>query len=595
MSWSPAQPPDASPSLVVSVATVENLQQTPESATKVMLKVFAKPPAQTETVAHTFTFTSSTDARAECVAIREALAKAIQDYKAEQATKAGGSGGQSAAMTIANAISGRNSWEDDEKLKSDVRMQQSLMAEDPSLQKTFLEARNLKPDSITMTQFTAQFWSSRLHLLRAHALEKSQGRGRSNVFSQIRKEDGGRSMNLTSEQIRDIFYQYPVMKSIYDECVPKKIKDEVEFWSRFFQSQLYDALRGLKLDKDAEKDNVLDNYLEVPEVTGLRAKYSESYIPKFIDLEGNEENNSQRKGNLERVEQNQMVLDRAPVIRKLNALSEKLMAAVKPSNTDVSAPIGMDEAEYEALRLRDLAGDPEQNRIILNIRDQSRFFTNREQTKGDNLNPFRKQDPAKAVKCVCEDVKSHFPRPGQGVIPIAPFDDDQNYDDDAAPESGATSATEHILSLIKAHKDQTAPIPATSGLPAPIYDRLTLTHATTIEFLRQFWSAFLSSDPTRVNEVASLVESLNRALDRISVIADDAEAQRQSIIKNAERDAAEILRKTGKRKRIGEVGGGGSVVRELMEPIVRGLGRAVEMYKEAFEEQSREMAGEEAG
>ncbi len=596
LSWSPAQPPDASPSLIVPVANIGNLQQTPETAAKVMLKVYDKQPGQTETVAHTFTFTSSTDARTECNAIKEVLARAIQDYKAEQAARLGGpGGGQSAAMTIANAISGRSSWEDDERLKSDVQLQQSLMAEDTSLQKTFLEARNLKPESISMTQFTAQFWSSRLHLLRAHALAKNQGRGRSNVFSELKKDDAGRAMTITPEHIRAIFDQYPIMKKIYDELVPRKMNDEVSFWSHFFQSKLYMALRGMKIDRNSEADPLLDPYIDLPEITGLRAKVTESgYIPKFIDLEGNEENHSQRKGNLERVEADQRLLSRAPVIQKLNALSEKLMASVRTSDVDVSAPIGMDEAEYEELRLRDLAGDPEQNKIILNIRDQSRFFTEREQTKGDKFNPFWKQDPAKAVKSVCADIASHFPQPGQDPIPIASVEDEQYYDEEGGPESGSTVATDHILSLIKAHKDQTADIPANSGLPAAIYERLTLTHATTIEFLRQFWNAFLSGDDKRVTEVASLVDSLSRALERINTIAEDAEKERQAIIKMAERDAAEILRKTGRKKRIGEVGGGGNVVKNLMDPIIGSLGTAVATYRQAFEEQTKELA-EEAG
>ena len=399
-------------------------------------------------------------------------------------------------------------------------------------------------------------------------------------------------MTLTAEHVHAIFEQYPFTKKVYDEVVPKKISDEITFWSRFFQSKLYKSLKGVKLVKEDEPDPVLDTYLEMPEIMGLRPKYSGSYIPKFIDLEGNELN-TREKPQLQRFEQDQLVLDRAPVIRKLNALSEKLMASVKPSDVDVSAPIGMDEAEYEALRLRDLAEDPEQNRIILNIRDQSRFFTEREQTKGDQQNPFRKQDPAKAVKKVCADITSHFPRPGQEVISIPPVDDGDYYDEeDDGPQSGAITATEHIFSLIKTHKDQTAEIPATSGLPSAIYERLTLTHATTIEFLRQFWNAFLSGDASRVNEVASLVESLNRAVDRINAITDDAEKERQDSIRKEERAQAEILRKTGRRKKIGDVGGGGAVVKQLMEPIIKSLGKAVEMYRVAFEEQSREVLEE---
>ena len=302
-------------------------------------------------------------------------------------------------------------------------------------------------------------------------------------------------MTITKDQIAAIKEQYPVMYKIVDEVCPRQIRDEVHMWSRFFQSRLYMALRGMKIDKNSEPDPVLDQYLDLPEITGLRPKATESsYIPKFIDLEGNEENNSQRKGNLDRFEHDQMILSRAPAIRKLNALSEKLMSAVKPSEVEASAPIGMDEAEYQALRLRDLADDPEQNRIKLNIRDQSNFFTDQDTSSNQPPNPFSEQDPAEAVKRVCADISSHFPQPGQGPIPIAPIAEDEYDEDDDAAEDGSTAATAHIFSLINAHKEQTAPISPTSGLSTAIYDRVILTHATTIEFLRQFWNAFLSGD-----------------------------------------------------------------------------------------------------
>jgi transcription initiation factor TFIIH subunit 1 len=599
LSWSPASPPDASPTVVISVQNVENLQQTPETAPKVMLKVFDKVPGQSDTVAHTFTFTSTTNAREECNAIRNEFAKAIQDHKAEQNARAGGTGGgKSAAMTMANAVSG-NTWEDDEKLKTDVRLQQSLMAEDRTLQKTFLEARSLKPDSITMTQFTQQFWSSRLHLLRAHSLSKHQGRGRFNVFSVIDVKDGGRRMDITTEHINAIFEQYPVVARIYDELVPRKIKDELTFWSRFFQSRLYHTLRGMKITKTDAPDDLLDSYLNRPGVSGAVAASTSNYIPKFIDLEGNEENNSQRKGNKERFEQNEEYLNRAPVIRRLNAISEKLVAAVRPSETDASAPIGLDEAEYEALRLRDLAADPEQNRTILNIRDQSHFFADADRDpdpkskgKGKQVDPYRAQDPARALQTVLSDIRKNFPQPGVGTIPTAPIHEYDEDDEEESQPDGSTAATNHILNLIQTHKDQTAPIPATSGLSSDLYDRLALTHATTIEFLRQFWSAFLSGDAARVNEVAALVESLNRALERINAIADDAQKEKKAVEDKAKADMEEIYRKTGRKKRLVEVGGGGKVVRELMTPVLGSLERAIGEYKRAFEEQSRAVAGE---
>ncbi|KAL2433608.1 General transcription and DNA repair factor IIH subunit tcf-29 [Exophiala dermatitidis] len=592
VSWTPAQPPDAAPALVISAANITNLQQTPESSAKVMLKIFAQPPGQAEPVAHVFTFTSPKDARGEANAIKDALASSIQAQKAAQtaaaATPPSGNGGTS------------NSWEDDERLITDVKLQQSLMQEDPNLQRTFIQALSLKPESISVTQFTQQFWSSRVHLLRAHAIAQSQGRGKYNVFSELRREDGGTKLSLTQDHVRAIFEQYPVMRTIYDRVVPHRCKDDTEFWSRFFQSQLYMKLRGLKFDPAKEsRDKYLDTdeFLNHPELTGLRPTSTELHIPKFIDLEGNEENHSQRKGNRPDGELRPTALDRAPIIRKLNALSEKLMASVRPADVDASAPIGMSEAEYERLRLRDLSGDPEQHRIILNIRDQSRFFSDNNRSSTNDNNPFRGLNPAAAIQNVYNDIASHFPQPGTGVIPIEANDatEDDEMDEDSAgarPESGSSAAMKHIMSLVQAHRDQTKHIPIASGLSTAIYDRLTLTHATTIEFLRQFWNAFLSGDPARANQVASLVESLNRALDRINVIADDAEKERQEHIRAQERSLEERFRKTGRRHRLDHsaIQGGGNVVRELLGPVIKSLANAVDRYKQAFEEQSKGMS-----
>lgn len=607
VTWSPANLAGAPAALTMPVISIKNLQQTPADKPKVMLKIFATDPGQTEPIAHTFTFTSATDARGEANALRDAVSAAMS--RASQNTVTRSAGGQSAAMTIAAAISGGkgNTWEDDDKLVADVRLQQALLKDNPELHKTFMEARNLKPDSLSLTQFTKQFWASRVHLLRAHALSQSQSKGLYNVFSEIKRSDGGKSLNLTSEHIRAIFEQYPIMRIVYDEVVPRKIKEEQEFWSRFFQSQLYSTLRGLKVDRRLEaKDAVLDMYLDHPQLTGVRATPSEMHIPKFIDLEGNEENHSQRKGNQPDAENRQTSLDKGPIIRRLNAISEKLMAAVRPSDIDASAPIGVDEYEYEQLRLRDLSAREEHQRVALNIRDQSRFFFDNRATAEDvEVARIRALDPAKAIQQVSIDFDEHYSsgkkRPTIDVIAYDEDEDEYMNDDETEGTgkmvSGSSLASDHILSLITAHREQSSEANLLStnqksygGLSEAVYERLLLTHATTLEFLRQFWSAFLSGDPSRTDEVASLVESLSRALERINAIAKDAQDERDGKLKALKAQALKIYQQTGKKKRVDEkaVGGGEVVVRDLLGPCIKGLGIAVERYRVAYQEQSRE-------
>lgn len=598
VSWTARTPPDATPALVITVSTITNLQQTPESSPKVMLKVFAQQKGQTEAVAHVFAFTSPSNARAEANAIKEALTTAIQAYKAAQNHDAGTNGGSSAAMAIANAVSGGRSghaWDDDEKLKSDLDLQQSLMREDAVLQRTFEESRKLKPESLSNTQFTAQFWASRIHLLRAHAISRSQARGSYNVFSTLKPtSDGGdKKLSLSKEHVHLIFAQYPLVLRVYDDVVPKPY-DETAFWSRFFQSKLFKKLRGLKIDQGDATDAVLDQYLDAEEFSGWRPRERETHVARIIDMEGNEENHSQRKGNAPYRELRPQAVDKVPIIRTLNSLSEKLMAQVAPSDVDPSQPIGMDEVTYENLRLRDLAGDPEQNRIILNVRDQSRFFTdssdvNEGSKESVSLAPV---DPRAAIKSVCEDLAQAFPQPGAGVIRVDSFEhegeDDHSDDEREREPPPSAKATTHLMELIRQHSAQTQEIPAQSGLSTAIYERVTLTHATTTEFLHQFWAAFLSGDGNRASEIASLAESLSRALDRIQAVADDAEGERNELIRRAKRDAITIQERTGLKRKIDyqAIRGGAEVVNQLLRPTISAVGTAVKKYRKAVQEQT---------
>lgn len=601
LSWTPNSPADASPTVVIPVSTITHLQQTPKSSPKVMLKVFAQQKGQAEAVGHVFGFTSPSSSRAEANAIKEALTTAVQAYKASQNSDVAAGSGSSAALAIANAVSGSrggNVWDHDAKLKSDLDLQQSLMRDDPVLQRTFEESRKLKPESLSNTQFTAQFWASRVHLLRAHAIARSQARGSYNVFSTLKPtSDGGdKRLSLSKEHVHLIFAQYPLVLRVYDDVVPKPY-DETAFWSRFFQSKLFKKLRGLKIEQNDATDVVLDQYLDAEEFSGTRQNQREMQVARIIDMEGNEENHSQRKGNAPYRELRPQSLDKVPIIRTLNSLSEKLMAQVAASDVDPSQPIGMDEATYENLRLRDLAGDPEQNRIILNVRDQSRFFSDSKDTAADlkentSLPPI---EPRASIQSVCEDLAQAFPQPGAGVIKIDGLDeeeedDDENDDEKEKEVPPSAKAASHIMDLVRQHSAQTQEIPAQSGLSTAVYEQVTLTHATTTEFLHQFWSAFLSADPSRASEIASLVESLNRAMDRIQAVVNDAEGERRELIRSAKKEALNIQERTGLKRKMDpkDFKGGAEVVNQLLGPTILALGRAIAKYKKALQEQTGE-------
>ncbi|OAX79613.1 hypothetical protein ACJ72_06065 [Emergomyces africanus] len=617
ITWTPKGDSSGLSPVTIQVADITQLQQTPATSPKVMLKVFAQvtnagptptandaPPGSTEQ--YIFSFTSGTNARAEADAIKDALSAAIQTLKTGQVpTKEGAP----AAMAIASALAsaaGKPSWDDDSRLIADAELQQSLLKADPALQRVFMETLRTKAETVSSAQFVSQFWSTRVHLLRAHAIEKTQTRGSYNVLSTLkpRVEDNVTKLNISKEQIQLIFNQHPLVKKVYDENVPKLT--EQQFWSRFFQSRLFKKLRGERVTEADASDPILDKYLRVDEHAG---RSWTAHVPHTIDLEGNEENHSQRLGNRPNFDMRPSAMDKVPIIRTLNSLSEKIMANVTPVDTDPSAPIVLSEAAYNELQLRDLRGDAELKRATLNVRDQSRFFAGTKPTEDEETRALAQLDPEEVLRSLRNDLDTAFPpnkRGGVRLDRIVEPDETDSDDDDDGPNpnrqgnrskpkkeivgsrAALAAASSQIFSTIRDRKSQfsnpSTTSPETCGLPLAIFDRLTLTHATTTEFLHQFWQAFLSGNPDRAGEIASLVESLNRAMDRIKSVADEAEKERQEEIERLKRHAREVMTSTGKniRPNLKGVEGGEKTVNALMAPTVKALGKALEEYRKAL-------------
>lgn len=512
----------------------------------------------------------------------------------------------SAAMAMASAVSsgaGRNPWDDDNRLKMDVELQQSLLKVDSTLQRMFMESLHTKPETLTAGQFMSQFWSTRLHLLRAHAIERGQSRGSYNVLSTLkpRTEENVTKLNISKEQIQLIFNQHPLVKRVYDENVPKL--SEQQFWSRFFQSRLFKKLRGERISESDATDMVLDKYLKTDEHADAERDAS---VPNFLDLAGNEVNHSQRGGNRPDLDMRPSGADKVPIIRTLNNLSEKIMANVAPADRDPMAPVGMDEETFNQLQLRDLRGDEEQNRVLLNIRDQGRFFSQAKEAADEQSKLFAQQDPDKILNDLRTDIRQKLPEDGSAQLGrlVEPTEDDD--DDEAAAlkrsrqqvgsKINLQQACTQIMDAVRDRRTQAdGSLPTdTYGLSAGLYDRLTLTHATSTEFLHQFWQAFLSGNADRAAEVASLVESLNRAMDRIRAVAADAEAERQVEVDRLKKHAREVLEATGRKIRVNIAGvpGGEKTVNQLLGPTIRALELALAKYKEALAEEMKDGASQ---
>lgn len=461
-----------------------------------------------------------------------------------------------------------------------------------------MEARRTKPETISDSQFNSQFWSTRTNNLRAHAIETHQKRGSYNVLSAVkpRQVDGELKMNISAEQVQLIFSQHPLVKRVYDENVPKL--NEMEFWSRFFLSRLFKKLKGERITEADNTDPTFDRYLDAGNDDGLSKRLLETHIPHIIDLEGNEENQGGTKsGNRKDFTMRPGSTAKVPIVRTLNSLSEKIMAHVAPSDVDPANPIGMDEETFNSLALRDLQGDAEENRIMLNIKEQTRFFSNEKTEMSSEAALYAKQVPSEVLLELETDLDPTVMgstaaggfdlRSAIGVLEDSDSEEDEEKPVHVGSKASRLDAQRHILEAVAARRieiDGSSSQNALAGLSQKLFDRLTLTHATTTEFLHHFWVVFLSGDPDRAEELAKMVETLERAMNRINSVAADAEREREEIIQKQKKHIRDVWEQTGKKLKwnASSVGGGEKVVREMMEPTIKTLQKASREYRKAL-------------
>jgi transcription initiation factor TFIIH subunit 1 len=126
---------------------------------------------------------------------------------------------------------------------------------------------------------------------------------------------------------------------------------------------------------------------------------------------------------------------------------------------------------------------------------------------------------------------------------------------------------------------------ADGQLSSELAERCMLTNAATTEFLRQFWSAFLSGDADRAMELQYLVEALGRSAERIEAVAADAEKERQGLITQKKKEVRAYFEKTGKKARWSAdmVKGGRPAVENLLSSTIAAIKKAQEDYKRAWD------------
>jgi transcription initiation factor TFIIH subunit 1 len=568
----------------------------------VILKIIEVVP-DSDSVPHAFNFNSPTNPRGEANALKDALSSLIQAYKTSlvntPATNSTStpSGPNDAQKSASKSTSGAERWFDDSQLVTDFQLQQSLMQKDVALSRTYKEARRTKPESMSDAQFNTQFWSSRIGMLRAHGIETHQQRGSYNVLSVVkpRQVDGELKLNMSAEQQRLIMKQHPLLQRVYDENVPKLNSNE--FWSRFFLSRLFKKLKGERITSDDATDPTFDKYLDGNNDIQLEQRLLTAQVPHIIDLEGNEENQGGiRSGNKKDITMRPSSYAKVPIVRTLNSLSSKILSNVAASDVDPANPIGMDEETFNALALRDLQGEAGDNRIRLNIREQSQYLSSDQPQQSIEADLYAAQDPVEVLRDIRHDLEPSLMETDSAggldlQVATGIIEDSDSEDEERVPHVGSKAsfrdAQQQILESVavrRAELDGTDGAQSLSGLSQNIFDQLVLVQATTIDFVHHFWKLFLSGDPDRADELGRQAESLNRARDRINAIAEDAEKEREEVIKQEKQHVRDVYNRSKVKLQWSaeSVSGGSNVIQQMMASTIRSLNKAQEEYEKAL-------------
>lgn len=515
--------------ITIPLNSLVNLQATKESSPKMILKVIYTAEGAEKDIRLSFTN------RPTMNAIKDALQTIVSRQRTvvhdEQNAESGAPGTAGSPKSSNNGTpvppssngSTNTTGNDltlnlsDDMLLKNHQLQQKLLLEDKNL-------RNIFTQSVINYKLSPNiFWSTRINLLRTYALTINQHRGPYNVLSTIRPvatSDNQVNVNVTRSIIKEIFDTYPIVKKAFDDLVPIKFQ-EGEFWSRFFNSKLFRRLRGGKINNTNERgDQVLDKYLYInvghpsssgestSDATGKENKEKEpedNDIPiqnKFIDLQGNEEDNStklttrpdftmkfeddSRSGN--KAEENEMVI----LMKNMNKLSSKMISLNQEQKDPHKKQKTVDSEnieEYEQeLNLNDLNDHEDTKFIDLNINSHINENVGTVETiPQEELNNYLGQNKIAPSET--------------GINLIDVYNSKEAINESASEINNLIKMNSKTFKLINSSNDSTG----NSGdnfLSSSLVDEILLLNVTINEFLTHFWNFFLfESNPNQLKKI----------------------------------------------------------------------------------------------
>lgn len=509
---------DQDKSLEITLNTLDRLQATPATSPKMLLKLFYKELGTSDIKDIKLTFNN----RQTMDAVKETLQTIVARQKAVIKVTPTPSNGDSAKATPAPAESESGTLTpvpgDPLDFSSRESLTDAALIKNHQLQKKYLELNKslfnvFKESVIKLKLSPVIFWLSRVGLLRTYALTISQHRGPYNVLSTIRpvaSSDNKVDVKVTRDQIGKIFETYPIVKRAYDELVPARFNESEFFW-RFFNSKLFMRLKGNKINTvNTKGDVVIDKYLYVDAdfVEGEENAKSQKTpgVNKFIDLFGNEVDNSQKLGlspdftmkfsdedaskvgSLLRNEvrsnkhENEMVI----LMRNMNKLSNKMVTTNSTAGNEHGAESNNYQELEDELDIADLNEAELLSYVELNLDTQAARHVSRQL-----------QEPAPVSdEKEMEQVKGYL-----SAQIIAGSESGINLKETYSTKAGEISkASSDITGLVKhnfrifksLHNVKDLQTAGDNILPETEVQELITFNMTAVEFLLHFWNLYLN-------------------------------------------------------------------------------------------------------
>ncbi|KAI0645641.1 hypothetical protein C8Q79DRAFT_910952 [Trametes meyenii] len=332
-----------------------------------------------------------------------------------------------------------------------------------------------------------EFWEGREHLLLAQAAAESQKRGKPGQLVDPRPQsvDGEVKIVITPQLVHDIFEEFPIVAKAYNDNVPNKLS-EAEFWSRYFQSKLFNAhrasIRSSAAQHVVKDDPIFDKYLEKDDDDLEPRRLREERVDTFIDLgatsvdhdeTGNEKDVTMQAGKQRAV---------LPLIRKFNEHSTRLLDTALGGPSTKRRRTDSGDERISQIDLEDLHDNQASTGILLDMQDRQRYFDGRATSIVDGSSAGPQVDFPEALQ--------------QAKISTVGWSTNltQLKVDRKAGDGALVSMTQNVASRldVKSRKHD---------IPETLFRQMTTCQTAANEFLRQFWLA-IYPPPTEAQALA---------------------------------------------------------------------------------------------